>query len=202
MDTKNTGHFGAQCLRQVLALRTPVRAAQLGERPAAVALILAGSSEVEARFLLIRRAEREGDPWSGHMALPGGRWEPGDADLFATACREAWEETGVRLEQAHCLGELDDVAPRLESRQRFAVRPFVFHLPHFPEVIPGPEVAFHAWTELEVLRRAPGQSKAQHGGRELLVPGRLLHGGWVWGLTHYVLENFRACWFDAQTKAD
>ena len=61
---------------------------------AAVAIVLAPDPDA---VLLIRRAERAGDPWSGHMALPGGRYEPKDPDLLGTALRETVEEVGVAL---------------------------------------------------------------------------------------------------------
>ncbi|MDH4045507.1 MAG: NUDIX domain-containing protein, partial [Gemmatimonadota bacterium] len=63
---------------------------------AAVAVMLAQESE---SVLLIRRAERVDDPWSGHIGLPGGRTSPSDADLLVTAMRETTEEVGVRLER-------------------------------------------------------------------------------------------------------
>src|SRR5262245_28580055 len=63
---------------------------------ASVALIVRGRADLGV--LLIKRAKREGDPWSGHMALPGGRRDPKDASLIETAAREAREETGVDLE--------------------------------------------------------------------------------------------------------
>src|SRR5688572_27389789 len=75
---------------------------------AAVAIIIAPDPDA---ILLIRRAERAGDPWSGHMALPGGRREPGDLDLLATAIRETSEEVGIRLGSEQLVGTLEDVVP-------------------------------------------------------------------------------------------
>jgi 8-oxo-dGTP pyrophosphatase MutT (NUDIX family) len=58
---------------------------------AAVALVLRDGAPGEVELLFIRRAEHEKDPWSGHMGFPGGRAEPGDASLEATAVRETLE---------------------------------------------------------------------------------------------------------------
>ena len=77
-------------------------------RPAAVALVLLeGAQGLE--IILIKRAERGDDPWSGQIALPGGRYEVGDPDLEATAVRETSEETGVDLSGAERMGALDDL---------------------------------------------------------------------------------------------
>src|SRR3989442_8572178 len=94
--------------------------------PAAVALILLEGAGLEALF--IRRAERADDPWSGQIALPGGRRGPHDADLAATAIRETNEETGVDLSSAERLGVLDDLYPRTPTLPPVVVRPFVFAL--------------------------------------------------------------------------
>src|ERR1017187_10973735 len=67
------------------------------EPEAAVAIVLARSPEES--ILLIRRAERQGDPWSGHWSFPGGRRDPQDPDLLHTALRELDEECGIRLER-------------------------------------------------------------------------------------------------------
>ena len=81
-----------------------------GHAQAAVSLVLRTAAELEV--LLIKRAESERDPWSGHMALPGGRREPGDPDLAGTAIRETAEETGVELEaRGWRLGRLAEVSP-------------------------------------------------------------------------------------------
>src|SRR3989449_11455827 len=79
-------------------------------------------------ILLIRRAERADDPWSGQIALPGGRYGAGDLDLEATAVRETREETGVDLSDAERLGGLDDLYPRTPILPPLVVRPFVFAL--------------------------------------------------------------------------
>ena len=97
------------------------------ERPrrAAVAVVLS-ELENELSVLLVRRSEREGDPWSGHMALPGGLAQSSDADLAQTARRETLEEVGIDLLRAELLGGLDDITPMRSSE--LAVRPFVFWL--------------------------------------------------------------------------
>ncbi|MBD0320648.1 MAG: NUDIX domain-containing protein, partial [Gemmatimonadetes bacterium] len=82
-------------LASALAARPPRRAEAEERVPsAAVALLLRPSGD-GPELLLIRRAEREGDPWSGHMALPGGRADPRDRDAAATAARETLEEVGI-----------------------------------------------------------------------------------------------------------
>ena len=76
---------------------------------AAVAMIL---REVhgEAEILMIRRAKREGDPWSGHMAFPGGRMERADRHGFDVARRATEEEIGLQLlESDPCIGRLSEI---------------------------------------------------------------------------------------------
>ncbi|HET9512400.1 MAG TPA: NUDIX domain-containing protein, partial [Gemmatimonadales bacterium] len=66
--------------------------------PAAVSLICVRDPDA---LLLIRRADRDGDPWSGQLGLPGGRKSPADADLLSTAIRETFEEVGIDLPPSH-----------------------------------------------------------------------------------------------------
>src|SRR5437899_12160912 len=100
--------LGWDDVRRALASRPPARVDGEVGRRAAVALVLRdGPSGVE--LLFIRRAEHPEDPWSGQMAFPGGRAEPGDPDLRATAVRETEEEIGVDLAlEAEYLGVLDE----------------------------------------------------------------------------------------------
>lgn len=115
---------------------------------AAVALIVAPEPDA---ILLIRRAERPGDPWSGQMGLPGGRSSAKDADLLETAKRETREEVGIALSGGDLVCALDDVAPRSPHLPPLMVRPFLFVLNRRPSVVPNVEVADHLWVDWESL---------------------------------------------------
>jgi len=115
---------------------------------AAVALAVVPDPDA---VLLIRRAERAGDPWSGQMGLPGGRSGRGDEDLLQTAIRETREEVGIALSPHEMTGMLDDLAPRSPHLPPLMVRPFVFMLAQRPAVTPNVEVADHLWVEWESL---------------------------------------------------
>src|SRR5512147_1311947 len=93
-------------VRSSLARRAPRAIEAETGRQAAVAILLA-ERDGDAHALLIQRAERPGDPWSGHMAFPGGHREPHEHDLFLTAARETFEEVGIDLHrQAEAIGRL------------------------------------------------------------------------------------------------
>jgi 8-oxo-dGTP pyrophosphatase MutT (NUDIX family) len=144
-------------------------------------------------ILLIKRAERAKDPWSGHMALPGGRREAGDENLLATALRETREEVGISLSPDSLAGTLDDVVPRTPVLPPIAVRPFVFLLPSRPELIPNPEVASVRWVALDDLGR-PGTHRSillDLAGQVREVEAYHLDEAIVWGMTERILTNLR-----------
>jgi 8-oxo-dGTP pyrophosphatase MutT (NUDIX family) len=155
---------------------------------AAVAILLAPEPD---SVLLIRRAERTGDPWSGHMALPGGRREPEDSDLLATVLRETREEVGVDLMVEQLLGGLDDVVPRSPVLPPIAVRPFAFLLPTRPRLALNPEVAAAQWVTIDELLQPGGYHLASLdiAGQSREVQAYRLEDAVVWGMTERILTG-------------
>lgn len=171
-----------------------------GLKPAAVAAVLR-EAPTGLEILLIRRAPREGDPWSGHMAFPGGRWEPHDRHLLDTAKRETREELGLDLE-AHgaLLGRLPEVRspghPRVPTVE---VTPYVFELRGEPPALTlaRGEVAEALWAPLEPMiteasaTTHPWDYRPEAGGPVITLrfPAWDVGGRAVWGMTQRMLES-------------
>lgn len=168
------------------------RRADTGDDPsliwAAVAIVLAPAPDA---ILLIRRAERTGDPWSGHIALPGGRRETEDADLLTTAIRETQEEVGIRLGPDDLIGSLDDVVPRTPVLPPIAVRPYVLGLSARPTLTLNAEVASAQWVAIDHFLRADTHHpvRLEIGGQSRQVQAYQLEDGIVWGMTERILTN-------------
>ncbi|MEO0321649.1 MAG: CoA pyrophosphatase [Myxococcota bacterium] len=178
------GRLNARSARDLLRDRTdPVKRA-------AVASVLR-PAEAGPEVLLIRRAEHPRDPWSGHMAFPGGRQDPEDADLLATAHRETLEEVGLDLAGAELLGRGDDLEAIAQGKRAgLVVRPFVFWAPNAET---GPmdasEVAEALWAPIVPLLRGERDTTYpyEHEGQRLRFPAYDIDGRIVWGLTHRML---------------
>ena len=174
-----------------------------GMRQAAVAVIVRdnqpASSDTDSspdsavEILFIKRAEKDGDPWSGHMAFPGGHLENADADLQAAAMRETLEEIDLDLSPAEYLGPLDQQRANPRGRAlNMLIAPHVFRLNGDPVFNPNYEVAEVVWTPL-----APLVSGARHdwetrpmAGQPTIFNGyRLERGHFVWGLTDRMLKS-------------
>ncbi len=159
---------------------------------AAVATILREGAQ-GPEVLLIRRAEHPRDPWSGHMAFPGGRQDPGDADLFATAVRETREEIALDLrEGARLLGRLDDLPAIARGRRTgMVIAPFVFELLRDAPFVPNYEVAEALWAPIGPLMRGERLTTIPYvlQGRRIELPAHDIDGRIVWGLTFRMLDG-------------
>lgn len=172
-------------IRRRLADREAPAPAGTGHAAATALILHAGRSGPEALF--IRRSERPGDPWSGHVALPGGRREPADEHLAATAAREAAEEVGVALDTP--LARLDAVAGRTRGP---GVVPYVFAVGGRPELqLETREVARAMWVPLAHL--LDDDRRTRHPVRGVgPFPGIRLGDDVLWGLTLRIMERFFA----------
>jgi 8-oxo-dGTP pyrophosphatase MutT (NUDIX family) len=178
-------------LSDVLAgLRPRQVTAAPDQREAAVAVVLTPGAAGALELLLIKRAEHPGDPWSGQIALPGGRRDATDRDLFATVLRETREETGVSLPPSSCLGQLDDLSPVSPHLPQLVVRPYVFYLPTGPKVIPSDEVALHLWVGCDVLLAQRSEESLIIRGERWRVMGYRVGPHFVWGMTERILTPF------------
>jgi 8-oxo-dGTP pyrophosphatase MutT (NUDIX family) len=162
---------------------------------ASVALVLREvGSDLEALF--IRRAEHDEDPWSGHLAFPGGRLDAEDATARDAAERETVEELGLDLRDttmARCLGRLDDVLGHAES---IRVSAYVYGISGNPSLRPNQEVRDAFWTPLNHCTDPGRQSVREFSYLDVMRPLptlRLLEdeeAPVLWGITYKFMDDF------------
>jgi 8-oxo-dGTP pyrophosphatase MutT (NUDIX family) len=158
---------------------------------AAVLLALRTTDPLE--LLLIQRAEKEGDPWSGHMALPGGRREPHDAGLLATALRETHEETAILVPPTDVIGALKEVRPSYRRRFSILIAPFVAVVPPGTRAVPSPaEVETALWVPLSHLASdsAVDEILIELEEGSTTFPALSYQDYVIWGLTHRIITGF------------
>lgn len=165
-----------------------------GTSRAAVAMVLR-ERERGPEVLLIERSRKESDPWSGHMAFPGGRLDEGET-VEQAARRETHEEVGLSLHDAEPLGRLDDLTGRRAGASTgLVISAFVFrHHGETPLVYQEAEVAEALWVPVADLS-APDRHihKAFHGTGGMSFPGIVVGDPdrhIVWGLTYRFIEVF------------
>ena len=161
-------------------------------RRAAVAIVLRPQKkDTEALFIL--RSVKKGDPWSGHMAFPGGHQDDSDSSLKAAAERETMEEVGLDLvRHGSYIGEIDWVQAKPRGRNLdMVVAPFVYELTEpVDQFTTNYEVADVFWGSLSDMHA--GKYHTTHDFRESgetqKFPGYEVSDEIVWGLTYRMLE--------------
>jgi len=192
-------------LDRLAAILAERRTRLVGNAPglsrASVALVVRPEGD-DLEILLIKRAPRTGDPWSGHMALPGGRQDLSDADPLVTATRETLEEVGIDLLGiGRHLGALDEVQPFGAGVPPIAISPFTFAVPASTGFVPNAEVADAMWVPLAALASPAARAEYLHyfaDGRFLRFPALAHRGETIWGLTYRILSQFMALAAESQ----
>ncbi|MGZ8502241.1 MAG: NUDIX hydrolase [Candidatus Limnocylindrales bacterium] len=168
------------------------------DRPAAVLVLIAPGADGSARVILTERPAYDG-LHSGEVSFPGGKVEPGDMDIVATALREATEEVGLDPAAAGLtiVGRLDEVwipvslfalVPILAVAER---RPILLPSPvEVARIVEAPLSAFLPGAPIRIVERTISDWPLRYGaypieaddGTELLV----------WGATARILGQLGA----------
>ncbi len=175
-----------------LAAVSPVLDVKDVRMAAAVALVLREVDD-DLEVLFIRRAEHDGDPWSGDLAFPGGRLDPEDANAQAAAERESLEELSLDLSGARRLGRISDVLGHAES---IRVSAFVYGIEGDPKLVPNYEIAEAFWSPLAHSTSADRQEMRDFTYADVvstLPTIRLLEdprAPVLWGITYKFMDEF------------
>ncbi len=162
-------------------------------RQAAVAVILREADD-GLEILFIKRSETPGDPWSGHMAFPGGHEDPEDEDLKQAAVRETLEEIGLDLSAHDYLGALDHQRAMARGRELdMLIAPHVFEVRGDPSFTLNYEVDEVVWAPMARMlsnELHATETKPMAGKPTIFNGYRLTGGHFVWGLTYRMLKQF------------
>ena len=177
-------------MRKFLEQNPTLPTSAIGRR-AAVAMILIGAPQAE-ELLFIRRADYQGDPWSGDVAFPGGGVEAEDADSRATAERETHEEIGLVLSDEAYLGTLGSIDGAYLPIQ---ISCHLYQLAERPQLVPNNEVVETFYIPLAVLLEAARNQERTfaYRGHHRTHPILDLEGyceRFLWGISYRLLQKF------------
>ncbi|MGH7800427.1 MAG: NUDIX hydrolase [Thermodesulfobacteriota bacterium] len=180
-------------LERIINRRKGVRIKRDYSYIAAAVVAILRKEQNRYSMLFIKRPESQGDPFSGHMAFPGGKMKVEDKSKLETAIRETIEETGIDLNRiGRILGELDDVSPINPRANHYVVTPYIAYLTEDSEIKPNDEVAsaiwipvFHFMNENAFERRV-----VEKHGKELEEFIYHYQNHVIWGMTARILHQF------------
>lgn len=145
-------------------------------------------------LLFIKRPDNERDPFSGHMAFPGGRMERGDEGKDQTAVRETIEEVGIDINKSgRILGSLDDVIPNNPRARNYIVTPYVSLLSEEVAItMDSAEVEKTFWIPISHLvdDKNTETRMRDRGGRMIKDYVYYYDGHIIWGMTGRILHHF------------
>lgn len=154
-------------------------------------LILLYEKDGKVFIPLIQRPEYEG-VHSGQIALPGGKVEPSDTDVQATALRETFEEIGIGPEHITVLGQL---TPVFIPPSRFWVNVVLGYSQKMPPFIPDKrEVASvleYPLDQLEQLAFIEEREVMRAQQWKMKAPGYVFQDHFIWGATSMILTELR-----------
>ena len=169
------------CIQKISEALNPI--SEEIEADAAVVLLLKSVGR-NIKVLFVKRVENPSDPWSGQMALPGGKREPKDTSLRDTVIRETMEETGIELDHCRFLGVL--TAVRSEPKPDFTILPFVVLLEDEPKLkLNKDELETFIWVPYEEVVQSKGTVEFSFG----KVPAYIFADAIVWGVTYKILDK-------------
>tara|TARA_X000000368_G_C22947558_1_gene675109 strand:- start:80 stop:697 length:618 start_codon:yes stop_codon:yes gene_type:complete len=168
---------------------------------ASVSIFIFNPSRIyESEVLLIQRAKNENDPWSGHMAFPGGRYQNSDESILNTAVRETLEEIGFDIKKEFSNFELtrNNIIPRLSDVETLkilekitVVTPFLFGLEKKPKIKMNKEVDQFFWVPLRFFLNSKNRKLRNFNinGQEIQLPCYFYKHKIIWGITLSMIDE-------------
>lgn len=160
-----------------------------------ISIIVRTSKKNDEELFFIKRAKRQGDNFSGHMAFPGGVKEKYDKSILDTAKRETMEEVGIDLNKdAEYVGRYDDYRPVNPNANAFLVSPHVFFLKKSSPklMLNKDEVEDTVWIPINVIRDMLADSPriSERYDRKYNDNVFEYKGYKIWGMTGKILYSF------------
>jgi len=160
---------------------------------ASVMMILKESGQGYS-LLFIKRPDSDRDPFSGHMAFPGGRMESADISKLETAIRETYEEVGININSSgRILGSLDDANPNNPRARNYIVTPYLSVLNEEVTIKPDVrEVEKTVWVPIHHLidERNSQVRIRERDGKEVEDYAYQYEQYIIWGMTGRILHQF------------